>query len=128
MSEIPAAVKGTVDFRDGQRCVRCGKYLSNNGSRHHRQRRRVGGHLVVNIILLCGSGTTDCHDWVHGHPEAARAVGLIVKSNVRDIASVPVEIVDPIDPDHPFPVLLTEDGQRVRISREQAVDIWAEVS
>lgn len=45
---------------------------------------------MENLVLLCGSGTTGCHGWVHANPTRAIAVGLIVPTWVRDIALVPV--------------------------------------
>lgn len=84
MSIVPANIARAVDDRDGQRCVRCGVSLALvSGSRHHRQPRAVGGHLPSNLILLCGSGTTGCHGWVHAHPEDSRAEGYIVPANGR---------------------------------------------
>lgn len=82
MSAVPKAVSTVVDSRDGYACVRCGLSLSvTSGSRHHRQRRQVGGHRVSNLVLLCGSGTTGCHGWVHANPQAARDAGWIVAAN-----------------------------------------------
>jgi hypothetical protein len=82
MSTVPRSVCNLVDARDHYCCVRCGKSLHvTAGSRHHRQRRAVGLHRPANLILLCGSGTTGCHGWVHEHPEAARAAGWIVRAN-----------------------------------------------
>lgn len=59
------------------RCVRCGAWID-GGSRHHRQLRRSGDHTPANLVLLCGSGTTGCHGWVHAHPAEAYRAGLMV--------------------------------------------------
>lgn len=84
MSVVPALVATRVDMRDQWCCRRCGIRLSIvEGSRHHRQRRAAGGHVTSNIILLCGSGTTLCHGWVHAHPEVATMRGFIVPANGR---------------------------------------------
>jgi hypothetical protein len=84
VSTVPASIARAVDDRDGERCVRCGVSLKLvSGSRHHRQRRAVGGHTPSNLILLCGSGTTGCHGWVHSHPDDSRADGYIVPANGR---------------------------------------------
>lgn len=40
-------------------------------------------------MLLCGSGTTGCHGWVHGHPAEAYRLGLLVHS-WHEPAAVPV--------------------------------------
>lgn len=70
---------GKIDSRDQQRCARCGEFITNNGSRHHRKfKSRGGGDEVSNGILLCGSGTTGCHGWVHANPGAAARVGFAV--------------------------------------------------
>jgi len=82
MSNPPVKITRAVDERDGEACVRCGVSLHTvTGSRHHRQRRAVGGHTVENIITLCGSGTTGCHGWAHANPANARAAGYIIPAN-----------------------------------------------
>lgn len=84
-----------VDDRDNRCCVRCGVSLyAVTGSRHHRKLRsqcsRQEKHTASNLILLCGSGTTGCHGWVHAHPELAYESGLMVHA-WDDPALVPVE-------------------------------------
>lgn len=84
MTSVPALVARKVDLRDEWCCRRCGIRLSIvEGSRHHRQRRGAGGHVTSNLILLCGSGTTGCHGWVHSHVTMAVSRGLIVPVNGR---------------------------------------------
>ena len=84
MSQPSDQVKRMVDRRDGWRCVRCGASLESvPGSRHHRRPRShawAGLHLASNLILLCGSGTTGCHGWVHANPAQAYEEGLLVLS------------------------------------------------
>lgn len=53
----------------------------------------VGGHTTDVLILLCGSGTTGCHGWVHANPMKARAAGLIVPTWVTAVSEVPVQAV-----------------------------------
>jgi hypothetical protein len=51
------------------------------GSRHHRRLRShpwPGLHLPSNLVLLCGSGDTGRHGWVHAHPAEARLEGYMV--------------------------------------------------
>lgn len=68
-----------IDQREQRKCARCGMAIWNNASRHHRKfRSRRGGDEVSNGLLLCGSGTTDCHGWVHAHPVQARVSGFAV--------------------------------------------------
>lgn len=53
-----------------QRCARCGQRAANW---HHRLPRSRGGpDDPINLVALCGSGTTGCHGWVEHHPEQAR--------------------------------------------------------
>jgi hypothetical protein len=48
---------------------------------HHRRLRSQGGRdTPENRALLCGSGTTGCHGWVHAHPKLAMASGWIVSA------------------------------------------------
>ena len=37
-------------------------------------------HNVENLILLCGTGTTGCHGWVHNHPAESYEAGWLVHS------------------------------------------------
>lgn len=68
--------------RDGLRCARCGKSLEGvSVSLHHRRLRSHpfdALHEPANLIWLCGSGTTDCHGWVHAHPTEAYRLGYLV--------------------------------------------------
>lgn len=90
MSQPTREACSAVDTRDMQCCVRCGLSLHvSHGSRHHRQSRRFGDHSAANLVLLCGSGTTGCHGWVHAHPALSREIGLIVPS-WADPKSVPL--------------------------------------
>lgn len=88
------AVCDTVDVREGRRCLRCGEGVGgwSGGSRHHRRPRShpwPGLHGAANLVLLCGSGTTGCHGWVHAHPAEAYRYGLLVHS-WDDPSRVPV--------------------------------------
>lgn len=64
-----------------QGCVRCGRF---GGNIHHRRMRSQSPkdvvHNVENLIVLCGSGTTGCHGWVHAHPAVSYERGWLVKS------------------------------------------------
>jgi hypothetical protein len=84
-------VRVAVEDRDLGWCVRCGLAVGDGSqSIHHRIRRsQSGSHQSDNLILLCGSGTTGCHGWVHAHPAAARDSGWLLKSN-EDPLAVPV--------------------------------------
>ena len=124
MSAPPKKVTDLVDVRDGFRCVRCGISLAvSAGSRHHRMRRRDGGHSVAQLILLCGSGTTGCHGYVHAYPANARANGWILPALRKpplDPCEVPVLYVDGWH-------LLTEEGLRVRVPESRAIELMEEM-
>ena len=97
MKEPSRKVCAMVDARDGEACVRCGRSLwSVPGSRHHRKPRSVAGvderHTAANLVLLCGSGTTGCHGWVHAHVTDAETHGWLLAS-CQDPEQVPVDTV-----------------------------------
>lgn len=73
------AVTAAVDERDLECCKRCGIYVD-GGSRHHRKLRRFGDHSAANLVLLCGSGTTACHGYVHANPASSYKDGWLVHS------------------------------------------------
>ncbi len=89
-SDFPASVRRTIAERDLNRCAFCGSPLDVGANAHHRKLRSRGGMGdVANGILLCGSGTTGCHGWVHREVEASTAMGYIV-SRWGNPAEVPV--------------------------------------
>lgn len=95
MSEPTRLVKQLVDLRDQQSCVMCGVSLAvAYGSRHHRKRRsqasRTEVHTPANLLLMCGSGSSGCHGWVHAHPAWAYEHGFLVHS-WADPLTVPVK-------------------------------------
>ena len=100
-----------VDERDKYRCVRCARDID-GGSRHHRQLRRFGDHSAANLVLLCGSGTTGCHGWVHANPALAYATGLMIHS-WHDPASVPARYWSGW-------FILTIEGRKMEISESEA--------
>lgn len=125
MSNPPKKVTDLVDARDGQSCQRCGASLEVvSGSRHHRIRRRDGGHATSILILLCGSGTTGCHGWVHAHPRAARAFGLIIPA-VRKPALDPTTIpcIGVKDDGRSGWFLLDDNGGRAEIPAAFATEL-----
>jgi hypothetical protein len=124
VSQPPLTITTTVDTREQQRCIRCGKWVESNGSRHHRQRRRDGGHSVANLVLLCGSGTTGCHGQVHSHPVYARATGYIIPTWVKDVSAIPILVAEPFTPLAQW-VLLSENGQRSPIEYGTAQELLA---
>ena len=80
MSRVPKKSAEAVKNRD-EFCVRCGRGGSNV---HHRRMRSQSPKAVVhnleNMIVLCGSGSSGCHGWVHGNPEESYKQGWLVES------------------------------------------------
>lgn len=86
------AIRDDIVDRAGRRCERCGRYIRDGAraSLHHRKLRSQGGtDTHAGLVLLCGSGTTGCHGWVHANPAQAQELGLIVPS-WADVAEVPI--------------------------------------
>lgn len=99
--------------RAGGCCERCGRDVSAGWpgySYHHRRIKGMGGDRRAdtqepqNIVLLCGSGTTGCHGYVHHDTTgAARAAGWLV-SRWAD------PLVEPVRTFLHGPVLLDAEG------------------
>lgn len=81
-SDFPPGACLTIDTRDEGRCVKCRRWVAGTpASRHHRKLRSRGGMgTVQNGILLCGTGTTECHGWAHKNITEATEKGFIVPS------------------------------------------------
>ena len=86
MSDPTARAKNLVARRQEYRCMICGLYLLTSAtphSFHHRLMRSQGHgyaglHQPGNLILLCGTGTTGCHGYVHAHPAESYDNGWLV--------------------------------------------------
>lgn len=97
------AQRDLVFDRAGGCCERCGTRLHVDGvwvadhSFHHRQPRGMGGttrpevNSPVNILLVCGTGTTGCHGFIEAHRTSAEAEGWLVRHG-QDPGSVPVMV------------------------------------
>ena len=72
--------------RAQDRCEHCGKPLRGRMSRHHRQRRAVGGDRYANLLVLLPA----CHGDIHASPASSRDNGWIVSAFVDDPADIPV--------------------------------------
>lgn len=80
-----------VDERSSRKCERCGRTILVGGSHHHRKLRSRGGtDSPANLVLLCGSGTTGCHGWVHANPASATEDGWMLGTK-QDPESVAID-------------------------------------
>lgn len=90
------AVRELVYERADRRCERCGT-ASGPFNVHHRTGRGMGGtsnpaaNSTVNLVLVCGSGTTGCHGEIESHRRDALADGWLVP-RTADPANAPVKI------------------------------------
>jgi hypothetical protein len=80
---IPSAVRAAVDIRDRKTCLRCGGGAT---AKHHRMRRREGGHGLWNVISLCDG----CHRWAHANVTVARREGYIIPTFSQAPKEVPL--------------------------------------
>ncbi len=85
MTDIPKATRLVIYERADECCEKC--YGSaRGGSVHHRSARRMGGskdpakNLPSNLLLLCGSGTTGCHEEIERKAEQHYDDGFLVHS------------------------------------------------
>ena len=102
-TQAPADVVAGVRMRDHDRCARCGVIVAHrrrgiDWSLHHRRPRGMGGtrnpgiHSPANLVILCGSGTTDCHGWVESNRTAATLEGFLISHlSTDDPAAVAIE-------------------------------------
>lgn len=106
-----------VTGRDQHRCTICERYVRAGQwpglSIHHRLMRSQGSgstelHEPSNLLLLCGTGTTGCHGWIHAHPLEAQTYGWLI--GVKDTR--PPHLVPVYNHRHGWQ-LLTPDGQAV---------------
>lgn len=109
-----AATIAAVDDRAGNCCERCGAWAE-GGSRHHRKLRRHGDHSVQNLVLLCGSGTTGCHGFVHANPALSYADGWMIHGG-DDPLLVPI----PLHGRRPW-ATLNNEGQYDMMTSVQAL-------
>ena len=120
MSQPSRLVCELVDRRDEYCCVRCGRYLIGNpASRHHRKLRSQASlaevHNPSNLILLCGTGTTGCHGWVHAHPAEACRYGWMVRS-YREVWDIAV-----LSKKHGW-IFLDDDGGWIHVEDEEDLE------
>lgn len=104
---ITAKTRRLLEERSGGICEMCARAFATNT--HHRRPRGMGGskdpltNSVVNLLRLCGSGTTGCHGRIEANREWSYALGLLVRRTVSDVAAVPVNLACGV-------VLLTPEG------------------
>lgn len=110
-----AEVVDLVVARDHGCCAVCGEQVRGtrgiDWSVQHRLRRGAGStrrpwvNLPGNLILACGSGTTDCHGYIENHPASAETFGYRVLDGVTPPSATPV-----LHAGHDGWVLLADDG------------------
>lgn len=85
-------VKRVVRERDGHQCRKC-RQRGSNLDVHHRKLKQMGGSDAVtefglaNLVALC----RECHGVVHGLPDMAVELGLIVPQH-EEPAEVPIRV------------------------------------
>ncbi|QGZ16924.1 HNH endonuclease [Arthrobacter phage LittleTokyo] len=91
------ATRQQVIARDLNRCQWCGAHVRTQEgwySLQHRRARGMGGsrspatNQAPNLLLVCGTGTTECHGWIESQPAQALARGFRV-SAAADPAKIP---------------------------------------
>ena len=127
MSEFADSKRAALE-RQGWHCLRCGTNIHDPScwpgrSGHHRQLRRVADpdvrHSPVNIIELCGSGTTGCHGWVHQHVKEAERLGLIVPFGIDPLST-------PVRDWHGRWLWLNQDGTATPLTMRETLTIQTE--
>lgn len=86
MSGITTTVRRLVLQRDDYRCVSCLTVIDvhRDYSIQHRIPRGMGGtrdpriNAPGNLLTVCGSATTGCHEWMESHRMRAREWGYLL--------------------------------------------------
>jgi hypothetical protein len=106
-TEIPDAVSDQLTIRSGGVCEPqiVGVCTQVATDRHHRMRRRDGGHAITNLLHCCRA----CHAWVHREPAASRVPGVGWIVSVFDDPATADVLVHQGAPDCRI-VRLTADG------------------
>jgi hypothetical protein len=70
---------------------------------------------MANLVLLCGSGTTGCHGYVHQHPAESYKAGFMIHRNGLDTPEqVPMSTRFGL-------VLLTDTGEALKATNREAI-------
>jgi hypothetical protein len=84
---VTPKVRREVIARDHHSCRWCGRFVDVESgwySLQHRRARGMGGtrrvdtDLACNLVLVCGTGTTECHGYIESHREEAVSRGFNV--------------------------------------------------
>ncbi|AYN57680.1 HNH endonuclease [Arthrobacter phage Kepler] len=84
------AVRRQVIDRDLSTCQYCGRHVrTENGwySLQHRRARGMGGSKAAatnqpaNLVLVCGTATTECHGLIESQPHQAAGRGFRISSS-----------------------------------------------
>ncbi|QOI67674.1 HNH endonuclease [Arthrobacter phage Orcanus] len=115
MSGPSAEVRRQVIARDLSKCQWCGRHVRTESgwySLQHRRARGMGGSRrretdqPANLVLVCGTGTTECHGWIEAQPAQAIARGFRIAAGARPDR---VNLVDWTGREW----ILTDDGEKV---------------
>lgn len=87
---LPFDVRETVMARNAWLCEAGLKVCTKDATDfHHRQRRQPGNDVVTNGAALCRA----CHDYItFVSPKVGRELGLVIRADHPDPASVPMRI------------------------------------
>jgi hypothetical protein len=81
--------RAIVITRAHERCELCGGTLTQGMSIHHRKPRQMGGSKTawinepVNLLAVCGSGTTGCHGRIESLRRLSYEYGWLVHQGTR---------------------------------------------
>lgn len=97
-------VRSDVIARDGSYCQWCGRYaqpVPGFYSLQHRRARGAGGtnrldaNGMANLVFVCGTATTGCHEFIESHPAEAAARGFRI-SQGESPSEIPIRCRNPI--------------------------------
>lgn len=85
---IPLKLRQQILTRDDHTCTRCDQPIRDSDySLHHRLPRGRGGqHTPENLVTVCGSATTGCHQVIESYRARATVDGWLVPSGINPAA------------------------------------------
>ncbi|KQQ22562.1 hypothetical protein ASF48_05095 [Rathayibacter sp. Leaf299] len=101
---VSPTVRARVRSRDADCCQWCGRQVDveyEHYSLQHRRARQSGGtrrpeaNAEGNLVFVCGSATTGCHQHIESHSEEAQARGFDLFFACPTPSDVPIQVEDP---------------------------------